>query len=45
MFSLILFPLWNSPGVLHRDLKPENVLFLTPLADSPVKVIDFGLRL
>ncbi|CAL1132354.1 unnamed protein product [Cladocopium goreaui] len=33
----------HQRGVLHRDLKPENVLFLTPLADSPVKVIDFGL--
>ena len=30
-------------GVVHRDLKPENILFETPDADSPVKIVDFGL--
>jgi serine/threonine protein kinase len=30
-------------GVVHRDLKPENILFETADADSPVKIIDFGL--
>lgn len=26
-----------------RDVKPENFLFLTPAADAPLKMIDFGL--
>jgi calcium/calmodulin-dependent protein kinase I len=30
-------------GIVHRDLKPENLLFLTPEADSPIKITDFGL--
>ena len=30
-------------GVVHRDLKPENILFETADADSPVKIVDFGL--
>ncbi|KAK6590550.1 calmodulin-domain kinase 2 [Cryptosporidium xiaoi] len=30
-------------NVAHRDLKPENFLFLTSDADSPLKLIDFGL--
>ena len=29
--------------ICHRDLKPENFLFLSKDADSPLKVIDFGL--
>lgn len=28
----------------HRDLKPENLLFKSTEKDSPVKIIDFGLR-
>lgn len=30
-------------NICHRDLKPENFLFQTPAADSPMKIIDFGL--
>ena len=33
----------HSQGICHRDLKPENILFLTKEADSPIKIIDFGL--
>jgi len=33
----------HERGVVHRDLKPENILFLSMSADSPLKVIDFGL--
>merc|ERR1712157_678144 len=33
----------HKAGVVHRDLKPENILFETKDADSPVKIIDFGL--
>ena len=33
----------HQRGVLHRDLKPDNVLFLAREAESPLKVIDFGL--
>ena len=33
----------HNQGIAHRDLKMENVLFLYKTADSPIKVIDFGL--
>lgn len=33
----------HKHGICHRDLKPENFLFATSDADSPLKVIDFGL--
>lgn len=33
----------HARAVIHRDLKPDNVLFLSRQADSPLKVIDFGL--
>lgn len=33
----------HGRSVLHRDLKPENVLFLSWDAQSPLKLIDFGL--
>jgi len=33
----------HKTGVVHRDIKPENILFETKDADSPVKIIDFGL--
>ena len=33
----------HNQGIVHRDLKMENVLFLSKAADSPVKIIDFGL--
>lgn len=33
----------HSQKICHRDLKPENLLFLNTTADSPLKVIDFGL--
>ncbi|KAG0557046.1 hypothetical protein KC19_11G098700 [Ceratodon purpureus] len=29
--------------VVHRDMKPENCLFVHPHADSPLKIMDFGL--
>ncbi|OJD11745.1 CAMK/CAMK1/CAMK1-CMK protein kinase [Blastomyces percursus] len=29
--------------VVHRDLKPENLLYLTPAADSPLVLADFGI--
>ncbi|CDJ37539.1 CAM kinase, CDPK family CAM kinase TgTPK5, putative [Eimeria tenella] len=33
----------HEKGVVHRDLKPENILFVDVHADSPLKIIDFGL--
>ena len=33
----------HKAGVVHRDIKPENIIFETKDADSPVKIIDFGL--
>lgn len=35
----------HEQGFCHRDLKPENYMFLTkePIANSPIKLIDFGL--
>ena len=33
----------HSQGICHRDLKPDNIIFLNKDADSPIKVIDFGL--
>jgi len=30
-------------NIVHRDLKPENFLYATKAADSPIKIIDFGL--
>lgn len=33
----------HSNKICHRDLKPENFLLLTKAADSPIKIIDFGL--
>ena len=29
--------------ICHKDLKPENFLFTSREADSPLKLIDFGL--
>lgn len=33
----------HDRDVVHRDIKPENVLLETSRADSPVRLIDFGL--
>jgi calcium-dependent protein kinase len=33
----------HNQGIVHRDLKLENVLFLNKTADSPIRIIDFGL--
>eukprot|EP00386_Alphamonas_edax_P013436 GDKI01041499.1.p1 GENE.GDKI01041499.1~~GDKI01041499.1.p1 ORF type:complete len:517 (+),score=140.52 GDKI01041499.1:243-1793(+) len=33
----------HSNNIMHRDLKPENFLFLNKEAQSPIKIIDFGL--
>ena len=33
----------HSMNIVHRDLKPENFLFVSPDADSDLKIIDFGL--
>jgi len=33
----------HHKGVIHRDLKPENFVFLKDSANSPIKLIDFGL--
>jgi len=33
----------HSKGIIHRDLKLENFLFSNTLADSELKMIDFGL--
>jgi len=30
-------------GIIHRDIKPDNLLYTFKDADSPLKVIDFGL--
>jgi serine/threonine protein kinase len=32
----------HAKKIVHRDLKPENILLLTPDADSPLKIADFG---
>eukprot|EP00922_Rhytidocystis_sp_ex-Travisia-forbesii_P019595 GHVS01028975.1.p1 GENE.GHVS01028975.1~~GHVS01028975.1.p1 ORF type:complete len:342 (-),score=37.58 GHVS01028975.1:3-1028(-) len=34
---------FHDKNVVHKDLKPENILFQDTTADSPIKVIDFGL--
>ena len=33
----------HSCGYVHRDLKPENILLLNTSANSPLKIIDFGV--
>ncbi|CAJ1944361.1 unnamed protein product [Cylindrotheca closterium] len=33
----------HSKKIIHRDLKLENFLFSSPEANSPLKMIDFGL--
>jgi len=33
----------HSLGVVHSDLKPSNLVLMTPAADAPLKVADFGL--
>jgi len=33
----------HKKGIVHRDIKPENILFETETADSPIRLIDFGL--
>eukprot|EP00388_Colpodella_angusta_P042451 GDKK01056343.1.p1 GENE.GDKK01056343.1~~GDKK01056343.1.p1 ORF type:complete len:639 (+),score=161.21 GDKK01056343.1:25-1917(+) len=33
----------HDMGVVHRDVKAENFLFKNKLANSPVKMIDFGM--
>ncbi|KAG5289682.1 calcium/calmodulin-dependent protein kinase [Histoplasma ohiense] len=33
----------HERNVVHRDLKPENLLYLTPAADSPLVLADFGI--
>jgi serine/threonine protein kinase len=33
----------HSKKIAHCDLKPDNLLFLDEKADSPIKVIDFGM--
>lgn len=33
----------HSRNIVHRDLKPENILLQTTGADSPIKIIDFGM--
>lgn len=33
----------HAKDIVLRDVKPENFLFLTPAADAPLKMIDFGL--
>eukprot|EP00551_Chaetoceros_affinis_P011130 CAMPEP_0203667244 /NCGR_PEP_ID=MMETSP0090-20130426/4119_1 /ASSEMBLY_ACC=CAM_ASM_001088 /TAXON_ID=426623 /ORGANISM="Chaetoceros affinis, Strain CCMP159" /LENGTH=929 /DNA_ID=CAMNT_0050531357 /DNA_START=665 /DNA_END=3454 /DNA_ORIENTATION=- len=32
-------------GICHRDLKMENILYENKKADSPIRLIDFGLSL
>lgn len=33
----------HKRNLVHRDIKPENILFESTDADSPIKLIDFGL--
>ncbi|KAL7517589.1 hypothetical protein ACHAWX_002503, partial [Stephanocyclus meneghinianus] len=33
----------HKHNIVHRDIKPENILLETAEADSPIKIIDFGL--
>lgn len=33
----------HNQGIAHCDLKPDNFLFLNNTADSPLKIIDFGM--
>eukprot|EP00457_Paulinella_chromatophora_P001570 gb/GEZN01001572.1/.p1 GENE.gb/GEZN01001572.1/~~gb/GEZN01001572.1/.p1 ORF type:complete len:895 (+),score=151.44 gb/GEZN01001572.1/:97-2781(+) len=41
MFEAVAY--MHFKNIAHCDLKPDNFMFLTPDADSPVKVIDFGM--
>eukprot|EP01084_Bolivina_argentea_P028772 53437_1 len=43
LFSAIRY-MHDDNGIVHCDLKPENILFLTQEEDSPIKIIDFGMR-
>jgi len=38
-----LFYMHEYHRVVHCDLKPDNILFVTKAADSPIKMIDFGM--
>lgn len=40
---LVAVSYMHEKGIAHRDIKPENILFESKDADSPIKVIDFGL--
>lgn len=33
----------HQAQIVHRDLKPENCLYVNPLAEAPLKIMDFGL--
>ena len=33
----------HAKNILYRDLKPENILLVSKDADSPIKLVDFGL--
>jgi serine/threonine protein kinase len=33
----------HAKGYVHRDLKLENIMLLTQEADSPIRLIDFGM--
>jgi len=38
-----LFYMHEYHRVVHCDLKPDNILFVNKSADSPIKMIDFGM--
>jgi len=38
-----LFYMHEYHRVVHCDLKPDNILFVNKAADSPIKMIDFGM--
>ena len=41
LFSALAF--CHDHGIFHRDIKPENLLLQTDGAESPIKIIDFGV--
>ena len=41
LLSAVIF--CHNHGIVHRDIKPDNFIYNSPDANSPIKIIDFGL--